>query len=313
MIVRLLLALLGALALAAPGAAAPQRTMAVTFDDLPITGSAGTPCRPERLLAFNSAFVTMLRAERIPAAVLANAGRACSGDRTFMAEVLRSWVDAGFELGNHTATHPDLNRVGVDAFMADVEAGEPPLIAALAPSGRRLRYFRHPFLRTGATEEIRSEAARRIAERGYTVAPVTIDNEEWVFAAVYADAEAKGDAAVKARIGAAYVDYMLKVTEFYEGYSREMLGREPAQVLLLHVNALNRDHFPALRHGLAARGYRFVSLDQALQDPVYRTPDTYLGRRGISWLQRWAVARGGRYTPEPATPEWVTALHRSLD
>ena len=313
MIGRGLLAILAALAVATPAAAAPQRSVAVTFDDLPITGSAGTPCRPERLLAFNTAFVTMLRAQRVPAAVLANAGRACGGDRSFMAKVLRSWVDAGFELGNHTATHPDLNRVGVDAFMADVEAGEPPLKAALAPAGRRLRYFRHPFLRTGTTAEVRAEADRRIAERGYTIAPVTIDNEEWVFAAVYADAEDRGDAAAKARIGAEYVDYMLKVTEFYEGYSRDLLGREPAQVLLLHVNALNRDHFPALRRGLAARGYRFVSLDEALRDPVYATPDTYLGRRGVSWLQRWAIARGGRYTPEPAPPEWITARHRALE
>lgn len=310
MIARLLPALLAAFAVATAADAAPQRTVAVTFDDLPISASGGMSC--DALVAFNAALVKMLRAERIPVTGFANAGRACGDDGTAVAKVLRTWADAGFDLGNHTATHPDLNRVGADAFMADVAAGEPAVKAALARSGRRLRYFRHPFLRTGATAELRQEADRRLAERGYTIAPVTLDNEEWVFASAYARAEARGGAAAKARIASAYVRYMLEVTAFYEAYARETLGREPAQVLLVHANALNRDHFPALRRGLTARGYRFVSLDQALRDPVYAQTDLYVGRRGVSWIDRWAIARGGSFRPPATAPEWVTELHRDV-
>ena len=53
------------------------------------------------------------------------------------------------------------------------------------------------------------------------------------------------------------------------------------------------------------RGYRFVSLDDALADPAYRSPDTYTGRTGPSWLQRWAVTRGVPFSPHPPSDPWV--------
>jgi hypothetical protein len=59
---------------------------------------------------------------------------------------------------------------------------------------------------------------------------------------------------------------------------------------------------------LAARGYRFVSLEEALRDPAYTSTDRFTGGAGISWLHRWALTRGGtsRVLPdEPRTPDWV--------
>ena len=44
-----------------------------------------------------------------------------------------------------------------------------------------------------------------------------------------------------------------------------MFGREIPQVLLLHANALNAERFGAVADALVRRGYRFISLDEALQ------------------------------------------------
>ena len=35
------------------------------------------------------------------------------------------------------------------------------------------------------------------------------------------------------------------------------------------------------------RGYRFISLDQAMADPAYATPDTLVTDFGPTWLWRW--------------------------
>ena len=58
------------------------------------------------------------------------------------------------------------------------------------------------------------------------------------------------------------------------------------------------------------RGYGFVTLDEALVDPAYASEDTYTGRAGMSWLQRWAITRDVRLTPEPFPDDWVVALTR---
>jgi hypothetical protein len=56
---------------------------------------------------------------------------------------------------------------------------------------------------------------------------------------------------------------------------------------------------------LKRRGYSFVTLDEAMRDRAYRQPDTYTGAWGISWLQRWAMARGREFREEPPPPPYV--------
>ena len=91
----------------------------------------------------------------------------------------------------------------------------------------------------------------------------------------------------------------------------EVLGYEPPQVLLLHANELNADYFDELAHMIQQRGYAFVSLEDALQDPAYRHEDAYTGPRGLSWLHRWALAKGLTPQEEPREPDWLGELFRS--
>jgi hypothetical protein len=141
---------------------------------------------------------------------------------------------------------------------------------------------------------------------------VTIDNDEWIFAALYADARKRGDAAGASRIADAYVAYMDAVFAFVEELARRVVGREIPQVLLVHANALNADHFPRIAGLVKARGYRFATLEEALRDPAYGLPDTYVGEWGISWLHHWEVTAGGKRTPSPDPPSWVAKAYESL-
>jgi peptidoglycan/xylan/chitin deacetylase (PgdA/CDA1 family) len=221
------------------------------------------------------------------------------------------WVDAGHELGNHTYSHRSLNRVPLDEFQADVVRGEPVTRALLQAKGRTLRYFRHPFLQVGLDLEKRRAFESFLRERGYTIAPVTIDNDEWIFAALYADARKRGDEAAAVRVADAYVAYMDGVFAFMEDLSRRVVGREMAQVLLVHANALNADHFSRIARLLESRGYRFITLEEALRDDAYARKDTYVGAWGISWLHHWEVTEGGKRTPSPDPPAWVTRAYEA--
>jgi hypothetical protein len=110
------------------------------------------------------------------------------------------------------------------------------------------------------------------------------------------------------RIASAYLPYMEEKFAYYEKQSKDLLGYEMRQVLLLHANALNADRFDELAKMIKRRGYRFIPLKQALEDKAYSSTDTYTGAGGISWLHRWALTQGRKrefFQGEPATPAFV--------
>ncbi len=97
----------------------------------------------------------------------------------------------------------------------------------------------------------------------------------------------------------------------YERQSHALLGYVLPQVWLLHANELNATTFVDLVAGVRRRGYRVVTLDEALADPAYARPDGYAGRYGPSWLHRWAMAEQqpkAFYAGEPVPPRWVLDL-----
>lgn len=284
---------------------APVRMVALTFDDAPgvflDTTAATARAANERLLA-------SLRDAGAHATGFVNEDKLRGSDDR--AALLEAWLDAGLDLGNHTYSHPDLHRVSLDAFRDDVLRGERVTRALMAERGREPRWFRHPFLHTGRSLAVRDSLEAFLDAHGYAVAPVTIDNYDYVYARAYDRAHIAGDSAAGARIADAYVSYMDTVFGFYEAQSRALFEREPAQVLLLHVSRLNADRIDALLAMMRGRGYGVVPLDSALADPIYGTEDGYTGPAGITWLHRWAITRGvpgSAFAGEPEVPAWIEA------
>lgn len=209
--------------------------------------------------------------------------------------VLREWLAAGHELGNETAHHVSLYETSVEDYKEEIVDGDQLLSKLAAERGQKVRYFSYPYLNTGPNAETKAEVERFLGGRGYKIHPVTVDNMDWLFSRAYAELLTSEDEAGAARLRADYVAYMERMFEFYEGYSREVVGREIPQVLMLTAGALNADSFGDLAAMLKRRGYAFVTLEEATRDEAYSLPDTYTGARGDSWIARWAVTKGLRY------------------
>jgi peptidoglycan/xylan/chitin deacetylase (PgdA/CDA1 family) len=285
-----------------------RREVAVTFDDLPVvTRVFHDVAAQERITA---ALLASIQRQKVPAIGFVNEGKLRPGGSVDERRValLQRWVESGLELGNHTYSHLGLHSTPLEAYLQDIARGDSVTAGLLLPTGRRPRYFRHPFLHSGRDLDTRRSVERFLAQRGYQVAPVTIDNSDYVFAAAYERAVARGDGDERRLIAAAYLDYMERVFAYYEQQSVALFGRELRQVLLLHANALNADHFDALADMMTRRGYRFVPLDYALADSAYRSEDRYTGPAGITWLHRWALTQGKRgafFAGEPTVPEAI--------
>ena len=109
------------------------------------------------------------------------------------------------------------------------------------------------------------------------------------------------------QVGAAYVPYLENKMDYWERQSLKLFNREIKQILLLHANFINSDYFGDIAKMLKKRGYKFITLEEALKDESYKLPDTFIKRAGISWLHRWALAKGRETVlpDEPKTPDFV--------
>ncbi|HEU4594478.1 MAG TPA: M56 family metallopeptidase, partial [Pyrinomonadaceae bacterium] len=277
-----------------PSPAGQRREVAVTF----VTFPGNSIYDNGRLTNKTRKLLRGLAAHDIKAVGFVNEGRLYKEDGTLdepRVGLLGEWLDAGHELGNETFRHTKLYRAGLVNFQADVLAGEKVLKRLAAERGRTVRYFSYPYLNTGASLEQKAAAERFLREHGYQIHPVTIDNMDWLFSQAYIEALRREDEKAAAQIRAEYVPYMERMFEFVEAYSREVVGREFPQVLMLTAGALNADCFDDLARMIKRRGYSFVTMEEATKDEAYRLPDNYVGERGDSWIARWAVTKGLPY------------------
>lgn len=292
---------------------APERAVAFTIDDLP--AGASDFMTATEITTMTAGIVGTLKKEGIPAVGFVNSKKLFTkpGEADERIRALQMWLDAGFELGNHTWSHMSLNRNTLHDWEDDVVEGEPILKMLLAQHNMKLRYFRHPYLDTGRDLETRRKAEEFLTQRGYQIAPVTLDAWDWNFAPVYDDAKKRGDTADEQHIVAAYLQYSNAMFDYDEKLSKQIMAYEPRQIILLHGNNLEAEHIGELADLFRKRGYRFVTLGEALEDQAYSLPDTYVGE-GPGWLERWAITQGHPPTGEPEFPSEIgkraQALHR---
>ena len=290
-------------AFASFASAASKREVAITVDDLPVAQSGPSACRFGSLQIQTLRLLEQFLRQKAPITAFVVAGNCPDLTDDDRRTVLKLWQDAGAELGSHTYSHLDLSTEDPAAYEADILKADQTLRPLLG--GRPIRYFRYPMLHTGPTPEIKARIAKFIASRGYTNAPVTFDNADWMFANVYASAISKGNMELMAHVKDEYVHYMETVVDFFEQRTVEVVGHDIPQILLIHANRLNADLVTDLLTMLKRRGYRFITLEQALKDPAYQLPETYSGTNGISWIHRWSMTKGMPDKSEPQEPRWL--------
>jgi peptidoglycan/xylan/chitin deacetylase (PgdA/CDA1 family) len=289
----------------------PQRAIAITIDDLP-AANANSMTGAE-IAEMTSKLLATLREQNIPAIGFVNERKLYSdGEVDARTKALSLWLENGFELGNHTFGHTSLNNVSLQSWEDDVVRGETVTRVLQSKHNMKMRYFRHPYLDTGRDLQTRRNAEAFLVQRGYRIAPVTMDAWDWMYAGVYEDARKRSDSALEQQLVSSYLSYTATVFDYYEKLSKDLLGYEPKQILLLHGNWLEADHIGELLDLLRKRGYQFVSLQDALSDLAYDLPDEYVGEEGTGWLDHWAITRGKPPVNTPVFPQWVIERSKAL-
>lgn len=285
-----------------------DKYMSITIDDMPYQHQK--MFGGEKQFKLVEQIVNHIEKYSVPAVGFVNEGKLYNEGvlDSSKLNILKMWLDAGRELGNHTFSHMDINKVSFDEFKNDFLKGEIITRKLAEERGIKYEYFRHPYLRSGETEERMLELREFLKENNYKVAPVTIDNSEWIFAVAYNRAYNDKDTEMMRKLGNNYVSYMLDKIKYYEDQSQKLFGRNIKQVLLIHANLLNADYLDELLEAIQDYGYDFISLDETLEDEAYKSENNYVGKYGPSWIHRWALTKGVEdsfFEGNPRVPQYI--------
>lgn len=212
--------------------------------------------------------------------------------------LVRNWSEHGHAIGNHTYSHRNLGsaKTSLDFFTADILKDE-QLVKELPGWTPRLRF---PFLKEGDTAEKRDGLRAWMTQHGYRSAPVSIDTSDWYYSQRFLKWRRDHPRADLAAFRDLYLAHLLDRAQYYDRLARQVLGRSPAHVMLLHTNAVNATFLPEVIAMFRAQGWKIVSPVEAFSDPLYAQAPTALpAGESIVWaLAKQAGVPGLRYPAE---------------
>lgn len=264
----------------APIAADSAREICITLDDLPVVRVHD----PGKRLYITENLLAALNTFGVPATGFV-VGHNMRPDES----LLSLWLRSGHTLGNHTYNHPDINDLPLESYFQDIDKGRDVIEQLLIDAGQPRRYFRPPLLHYGASAAVRDSLAAYLAAQGYLLAHVTVDNDDYLYNVKYETLVAGPDSIDLPRLGREFIEHIKTQLESAETLAQKIAGRPIRQILLLHANQLNGRFLPDLLAMIRGKGYRFITLDSALADPIFTRPDPYVGPKGISFLERLAT------------------------
>ena len=264
------------------------REIALTFDDCP--RKAGPVLKP---MERDQNLVSALEKANITAAFFCNSPtREPDG-----LQRLRYFADHGHRIANHSADHPDLNKMLVAEYVKNIDQGDLELRSL--PNFRK--WFRFPYLHEGKDAHDVEAVRRHLKQIGYTNGYVTVDTEDWYVDEVLRQKVMAGKKFDQDRLCQSYAKMMTEEAQFFDDMSVKALGRSVKHVILLHETDLNALCLENLIQKFKQENWSFISPDQAYHDPIAtREP------RASSKLNDGrvlALAKETKYTG-PFSPKW---------
>ncbi len=226
--------------------------------------------------------------------------------------ILKEWLAAGNALGNHTFSHLDLNRADFHTYVANVAAEESLLSRLVGPSSgkRHSLFFRYPYLDEGDDLAKRDSVRAYLAERGYRIAEVTTDYNDWAWNCAYARGLSQRNNEEMERLKDQVAESADRHLRSSSATAKLMFGRDIPHIMLIHMCYFTAVTLDMLLTRWHAQGVEFVSLEEALADPVYSINPNLAYKNGLHFLDQIAKARHLDVQQIEDTPDSLDGLRQ---
>ena len=268
--------------------------LAITMDDLPLNGLL--PPGVTRAETTRNV-LTILKKRHVPPVYGFVNAKKLEGNPD-AAEALKLWA-AAEPVGNHTYAHMDLEQNPPEAFEREIEEDEPALELLKDNAGDNWHWLRYPYLHEGDTVEKRRAVRAYLKTRGYRIAQVTLDWEDYLWNTAYARCVAKNDSKSIAWLKTSYMNTASEFLDLGREQAKLIFGHEINYVLLMHLGAFSSTILPDALDLLKKKGFKLVTLEEAETDPAYDSdPDVGFHDAG-TLLDQWMQVKQIKY-PEHA-------------
>ena len=263
--------------------------VAVTVDDLP---SHGDLLPGMTRMGITQGVLDALKANGVTQAYGFANGKDVVADPDLL-EALKEWLRAGYPIGNHTFSHADLDEVSAESYLADIRQMQ-KLLAELAPVStftESSHVFRYPYLHEGLTGEQRNTVRNFLFENGYRIAEVTIDWDDWAWNDAYTRCVRKHDNRsitwLKRQVAIVAEQHLRNSRSTAE----RLFKRDIAHILVLHDSMFNAAVLESVLRDFRQQGVELITLDRALEDPIYKLNPGAMPKDRGTFLERVAVSR----------------------
>jgi hypothetical protein len=185
-----------------------------------------------------------------------------------------------------TYSNQDYNELGIEQFINEIRLGDDALEGMLSGFGQKERYFRYPFLHCGTTVKSKREAADFLESINNIDVPATILPEDYLYNLRLTKMGKEPDSTEFVGLLNEYVNHVLDEIERCELVARQVAGRPVKQILALQANRLNAVYLDEMLGAIEGLGYKYITIDQSLKDPIYSESEAYFGTRRLGWLDR---------------------------
>lgn len=272
-------------------AAKPSPKVALTMDDFNWNNSIRL--NPEQR---NEAILGTLNRYSLKAALFV-IGRNIESDRG--KTLLSDWDKAGHLIGNHTYSHRNYNAPTMTSaeFHQDILRAE----ELLKSYPRFKKWFRFPMLKEGNTAAKRDELRSSLAQHGYRMGYVTIDNSDWLIDQRLQKRLEKDPNANLKPYRDYYLEHMWARAQYYDSLAHKVTGRPVKHTLLIHFNLLNALFLRDLIEMFKSKGWQWIDAEEAFTDPVFKAlPKTVPAGEGIIWALAKESGKIGKDLRYPA-------------
>jgi peptidoglycan/xylan/chitin deacetylase (PgdA/CDA1 family) len=200
--------------------------------------------------------------------------------------IIDRWLLDGHIVGFHPYSGQDVNEVPVGLLVDDMAKGMESLESILTEGAQKGRYFRYPFLRYGKTYEIRKAIEDFLDHENITVVHASIATEDFVYN-LNADKLANSLDSMKIKeLRSEYLLHLKKCVDSANALALLAMERPVKHIIQLHANRINALYLDDIIEFFQKGGYRFISLEEALEDRLYKNRDAYMEDQTVSFLER---------------------------
>jgi peptidoglycan-N-acetylglucosamine deacetylase len=202
---------------------------------------------------------------------------------TFDAGLEAEWLRSGNLLGNYSYDRRKAKNNSPKEFVDNIARNDQLLAQLWKGFPQKRKYFRYPHLKAIRNGPDREIVKAYLKQNSYVEVPITIDAQDALFAQMYCGAQAKGDSDCANLLKANFFSLLLDTTTKARAIAREVAGREIKHILVIRANQLTCDTLAEMLAWFKGLGARFISLDEALSDPIYATATGESPANRILW------------------------------